>query len=145
MLKAFQACALGLGRAENRQDGERGVNHDDQTDIKIGLVNAVGAQDVARDYRNEAAAINLRNLVARACRSGDWLEQYRLSRSRPFTCLTQPHGKRGMRHDGQSANLTCSHDGRFHRGSDPSGWGNAAVGQVVNVLSAVEPNPAARG
>src|SRR5580692_1150444 len=62
----LETFALGLRRAQDRDDGEHRVYHYQRTDIDVGPVDAIDLKEPRRDDRDKAAAIDLRDLIASA-------------------------------------------------------------------------------
>ena len=62
----FQIGALGFRRAQNRDDGHHRIEHHQAADIEIGILDAVDAQDLPGDDRDQPAAVDLCDLITRA-------------------------------------------------------------------------------
>ena len=60
----FETDTLGLRGAENGDDGCHCVHHHQAADIDICILNAVNAQDLTCNNRDQPAAVNLRDLVS---------------------------------------------------------------------------------
>src|SRR6185312_13875427 len=61
----LQIGALAFRRRENRNDRGQRIKHHQPANIEIRALDAVGAQNRAGDDRDQSAAVNLRDLVAR--------------------------------------------------------------------------------
>jgi hypothetical protein len=63
---SFKTHALGLRRAQKRNDRPYRIEHHVTANVWIGVFDAIGAQNLPGDDRDESAAINLRDLISRA-------------------------------------------------------------------------------